>query len=152
MITTWLVIIDFLFITVLLTTIAWEDILLRVISHRKLLVLAGLLAFGLLVQHQMPNFIAAGAVLLIGIFLFTSGVIGGGDVKLLAILSLAMNSHILLANFFIVMAFCGGFVVLIGFLFFRKSIHQKGVPYAVPISLAFVLTHPVSFFFFNLPG
>lgn len=147
MITTWLLKVDFAFIAILLTFIAWEDIVLRQISHRVLLLLSGLLALALILQHQMPNFIAAGTVLLVGFLLFAVRVIGGGDVKLLSLLLLVMNSHVL-ADFFMAMAFGGGVVVLIGFLFFRSSIRKNGVPYAVPISLAFLLTYPVYHFSF----
>ncbi|WP_155107229.1 A24 family peptidase [Intestinirhabdus alba] len=140
---TWVLRIDFLLITLLLVFIAWEDILLRLISHRTLLILLGLLIPFILLQHKMPNFAAAGTVLLSGFLFFSLGAIGGGDVKLLTVLSLSMNSHILV-NFFITMAFWGGFVVLIGLIFFRTAIRQSGVPYAVPISLAFLFTYPIS--------
>ncbi len=126
------------------------DILLRIISHRYLLVLTVLIFLALILQHQKTNLVAAGSVLLVGFFLF-AGIIGGGDVKLLTVLSLAIDEHEL-ANFLVAMTFCGALVVLAGLLFFRKSIRENGVPYAVPISLAFLLTYPVSHCFVNFLG
>ncbi|EMO1443518.1 prepilin peptidase [Escherichia coli] len=138
----WLLRVDLLFVALFLIFISWEDILLRIISHRYLLVLTVLIFLALILQHQKPNLVAAGSVLLVGFFLFSAGIIGGGDVKLLTVLSLAIDEHEL-ANFLVAMTFCGALVVLAGLLFFRKSIRENGVPYAVPISLAFLLTYPV---------
>ncbi|WP_148873044.1 A24 family peptidase [Serratia marcescens] len=146
MITTWLLRIDFVFIAILLVIIAWGDIMLRLISHRDLLILSVLLILAMLVQHQVPNFIAAGVVLIVGFFLFTAKIIGGGDVKFISALSLTIRGPVLI-DFLMAVAFLGGIVVLIGLLFFRKSVRESGVPYAVPISLAFILTYPVSPFF-----
>lgn len=56
-----------------------------------------------------------------GLFLFSAGVIGGGDVKLLTILSLAIDEHEL-ANFLVAMTFCGALVVLAGLLFFENQL------------------------------
>ncbi|HCR6654935.1 TPA: prepilin peptidase [Shigella flexneri] len=138
----WLLRVDLLFVALFLIFISWGDILLRIISHRYLLVLTVLIFLALILQHQKPNLVAAGSVLLVGFFLFSAGIIGGGDVKLLTVLSLAIDEHEL-ANFLVAMTFCGALVVLAGLLFFRKSIRENGVPYAVPISLAFPLTYPV---------
>ncbi|MBM2901052.1 prepilin peptidase [Escherichia coli] len=138
----WLLRVDLLFVALFLVFISWGDILLRIISHRYLLVLTVLIFLALILQHQKPNLVAAGTVLLVGFFLFSAGVIGSGDVKLLTILSLAIDEHEL-TNFLVAMTFCGALVVLAGLLFFRKSISENGVPYAVPISLAFLLTYPV---------
>ncbi|EFG7070494.1 peptidase, partial [Escherichia coli] len=129
----WLLRVDLLFVALFLIFISWGDILLRIISHRYLLVLTVLIFLALILQHQKPNLVAAGSVLLVGFFLFSAGIIGGGDVKLLTVLSLAIDEHEL-ANFLVAMTFCGALVVLAGLLFFRKSIRENGVPYAVPIS------------------
>ncbi|EHJ0191527.1 prepilin peptidase, partial [Shigella flexneri] len=130
----WLLRVDLLFVALFLIFISWGDILLRIISHRYLLVLTVLIFLALILQHQKTNLVAAGSVLLVGFFLFSAGIIGGGDVKLLTVLSLAIDEHEL-ANFLVAMTFCGALVVLAGLLFFRKSIRENGVPYAVPISL-----------------
>ena len=114
----WLLRVDLLFVALFLVFISWGDILLRIISHRYLLVLTVLIFLALILQHQKPNLVAAGTVLLVGFFLFSAGVIGGGDVKLLTILSLAIDEHEL-TNFLVAMTFCGALVVLAGLLFFR---------------------------------
>lgn len=117
----WLLRVDLLFVALFLVFISWGDILLRIISHRYLLVLTVLIFLALILQHQKPNLVAAGTVLLVGFFLFSAGVIGGGDVKLLTILSLAIDEHEL-ANFLVAMTFCGALVVLAGLLFFENQL------------------------------
>lgn len=117
----WLLRVDLLFVALFLVFISWGDILLRIISHRYLLVLTVLIFLALILQHQKPNLVAAGTVFLVGFFLFSAGVIGGGDVKLLTILSLAIDEHEL-ANFLVAMTFCGALVVLAGLLFFENQL------------------------------
>ncbi|MFI8416085.1 prepilin peptidase [Serratia sp. NPDC078593] len=137
--------INFVLLVCVLMFIAWQDILFRVISHGSLLLLLIILLPLAVMQHTFPNFIAAISILVIGYALFCFNVIGGGDVKLMALLSLALSDSSLAAFLFLT-ACIGGLIALAGLIFFNETTRLKGIPYGVAISLAFVLALP-----FNTP-
>ncbi|CNH45956.1 putative tight adherance operon protein [Yersinia pekkanenii] len=63
---------------------------------------------------------------------------GGGDVKLITVLLFALTTAQSL-DFIIYTAIMGGVVMIAGLLVNKKDIQQRGVPYAVAISLGFLL-------------
>ena len=75
--------------------------------------------------------------------LFSFNVIGGGDVKLIAVLMLSLPSEQII-SFFLFTTIFGLLLIVIGWLFFRESIKNSGLPYGVAISLGF-LTNSVLF-------
>lgn len=91
------------------------DILLRIISHRYLLVLT-VLIFGTHFTASKTQSGCSRERFARGLLSFSAGIIGGSDVKLLTVLSLAIDEHEL-ANFLVAMTFCGALVVLAGLLF-----------------------------------
>lgn len=125
----------------ILTFIAFQDITHRTISHRSLLALAFVLFPLLFTFHQPVNYLAPIMVLVVGFLLFILNVIGGGDVKLIAVLSVTLSfAH--LTDFLMLTAIIGGVVALFGLIFFRQKIRQQGVPYATAITLSFILISP----------
>ncbi len=127
----------------LLIAAAVTDIRSRIISNRLNLVIALIaplywLACGLPVWPGMALQLALG----IGIFcafalLFAIGMMGGGDVKLLAALALWFPWQAL-SLLLVVMAMAGGLVTLVTLAHHRlsKKTGNPQVPYGVAISLA----------------
>jgi prepilin peptidase CpaA len=136
--------IDFAIITCLLLFISWQDILLRVISNSSLIVLLCLIVPFIAIQQRVPNIVAALTVIIVLFPLFIYNIMGGGDIKLMAVLSLSFSWH-QVADFFFIIIFLGGVVGLVGIIFFRQSVRERGIPYGVPISLAFILFNAVVF-------
>lgn len=139
-----LVYVDFALMTCLLLFISWQDLLLRIISNGSLIFLLCLIIPFTAMQQRIPNIFAALTVIAVLFPLFIYNVIGGGDIKLMAVLSLSFPWH-QIADFFFVITFLGGVIGLIGIVFFRKSVRERGIPYGVPISLAFILFNAVVF-------
>ncbi|GLR07764.1 peptidase A24 [Mixta theicola] len=137
----WLFDVNFIIIMLVLLFIAWQDILLRTITHRSLLCLFFCLLPLLFLPNWQLNFFAAILIFIIGFVLFYVRVIGGGDVKLMALLALFMPEK-MLTDFLLLTAFIGGAIVLFGLIFFRRQIREHGVPYGVAISLAFIFLIP----------
>ena len=134
----WLAYADFLLITCLLLFISWQDILFRIISNKSLIVLLFLVIPFVFMQKHLPNFIAALVVLSVFFPLFMLKIIGGGDVKLMSALSITFSWQQNL-DFFIIISLLGGVIAVIGFIFYRKVTRERGIPYGVAISLAFIL-------------
>ena len=137
----WLFAVVFINITLVLLFIAWQDILRREIAHRSLLALFFSLLPLLLLPHWQLNFFAATLIFITGFLLFTVNVIGGGDVKLMALLALFLPEK-MLTDFLLLTAFMGGAIVLCGLCFFRRQLCEHGVPYGVAIALAFIFLLP----------
>lgn len=133
----WLVCGLFLIITCLLVFISWQDILLRIISNKSLVVLLCLVVALMATQCQYPNIVAALAIILCFFPLFICNVIGGGDVKLMSVLALSCTWPQLI-DFLLLTAFVGGGIGIIGLLLFRKATKERGIPYGVAISLAYI--------------
>lgn len=122
---------------IFLITLSWTDIKSRIISNRivflLLLVILPLAWF----QYKQIFYLPALSTLAIGFLLFTFGVIGAGDIKLMSVLMLTIP-HSQIVYFFLFTAFSGLLLIIIGFLFFRHSIRQHGLPYGVAISCGFL--------------
>lgn len=130
----------FLLTVCILLFIAWQDFQRRIITHCSLLLLSVMLAAQLIISRQWPNMGAALVVLVIGFLLFAINVIGGGDVKLMALLSLTMSSQQLYCMLFFT-AVIGGIIGVFALLFFRHKSRSAGIPYGIAISLSAILTH-----------
>lgn len=124
-------------ISLLLCKISWEDITSRTIRNEWVVILFILIIpFSLLIYGEiflLPAFV----VLFLGFLLFLINVIGAGDVKLLAVLMLAVPTGQIPALLFLISLF-GLLLIILGWLFFRQSIRQNGLPYGVAISLGFI--------------
>ncbi len=127
----------------LLVAAATTDIRSRIISNKLNLAIAALaplywLANGIPVWPDMALQIALG-IGMFGIFamLFALGMMGGGDVKLLAAIALWFPWQALW-TLLVIMAVLGGVVTLITVIHHRmtRRIGQPEVPYGVAIALA----------------
>lgn len=142
------IVLDILYgvVILLLIRLSWTDIQNRIISNRIILIL-GLVIIPLAwLQYQQIFIIPALIALFIGFLLFSLRVIGAGDVKLIAVLMLIIPNNQLFSFFFFT-TFSGLLVIIIGWIFFRKSIRENGLPYGVAISLGFL----INLVLFNLP-
>ncbi len=139
----WLIKLDFFFVSLLLLYIAWKDITTRIISHFSLLILIAFLIPLFVMQGKAPNIFAACIVFILCFILFIFHTMGGGDVKLLTILSLAFFNPALLM-FLMTTLLLGGVIAIIGLIAFRRSTLNHGVPYAVAMSLAFIFIYPTT--------
>ncbi|WP_109079066.1 A24 family peptidase [Aggregatibacter kilianii] len=128
-----LVIITFL----LLITLSITDIHSRIISNRIVFLLLITVIPLSLLKYQTLFIVPALCALAIGFLLFTLNVIGAGDVKLIAVLMLMIPNDEIFPFFFFT-TFAGLGLIIIGWLFFRKSIKENGLPYGVAISLGFM--------------
>lgn len=133
----WAVCSVFLLITCLLIFISWQDLLLRIISNKSLIVLLCLVIPLMLMQCQYPNILAGLTITLCFFPLFICHVIGGGDVKLMSVLALSLTWSQLI-DFLLLTAFVGGGIGVIGLLLSRKATIERGIPYGVAISLAYI--------------
>lgn len=133
-------------VVLLLMTLSWTDIQNRIISNRIILILGLVIVPLAWLQHQQIFIIPALVALFIGFLLFSLRVIGAGDVKLIAVLMLIIPNNQLFSFFFFT-TFSGLLVIIIGWIFFRKSIRENGLPYGVAISLGFL----INLVLFNLP-
>ncbi|MFN1531577.1 A24 family peptidase [Vibrio jasicida] len=131
-----------LYATIFLYTI-YKDITERRISNKTC---ALFLILGLANMVWMQNYaslIWAVGILLVGFGLTVLGIIAAGDVKLLALLSLAIKPE-LMGDVLSVIGLLGGVTVLVQWLIgtiqpeSRMSL-QYGVPYGVPICLGSLL-------------
>jgi len=130
-------------LTVLLMAAAVTDIRARIISNRLNIAIAALaplywLANGIPAWPDMALQIALG-IAIFGVFaaLFALGLMGGGDVKLLAAVALWFPWQAI-GLLLLIMAMIGGIVTVITVVHHRLSrrLGQPEVPYGVAISLA----------------
>lgn len=118
--------------------ICYTDIRYRVISNGIIITIAlNSIGLGFAVNNTV-NVIIPLFSLLIGYIIFHLKLIGGGDVKLITVLLLALTATQSL-DFILYTAIMGGAVMIIGLFVNKKDIQQRGVPYAVAISLGFLL-------------
>lgn len=126
-----------------------------IISNRLNLVVLGLYVAAVALIPNMPVLTAlatAGIVLAVGLGLFTLGLMGGGDIKLLVVLSLWTGWSETTPQFIFLTAICGGvLVVLVLFARFlaaaflqkegktlpRLLTKKQPVPYGIAIAAAF---------------
>lgn len=125
-------------ITILfLMALSWTDIKARVISNKIVLGMLMVIIPLAWMKYGQINLFPAFIVLVVGFFLFTFHLIGAGDVKLISVLVLAIPTEQLLYFFFFT-TFSGLLLIVFGWLFYRQSIRQNGLPYGVAISLGFL--------------
>ncbi|MDA0109922.1 MULTISPECIES: A24 family peptidase [Vibrio] len=130
-------------IVVLLVLISVSDIRKRTIPNSYIAMLA-VLSLSLGFQYYSPEYLF-NYFLLITILLttFYFGWMGGGDVKLIAILALALPSVITVVALWLTMIF-GGVLAVVRLSQYRFSLisakkDQRGLPYGVAISMGFCL-------------
>ena len=133
-----IVLLLYLILILLLIRLSWTDIKARIISNKIILNLFLVIVPLAWVQYENVFFIPALIALFIGFLLFSLKVIGAGDIKLIAVLMLAIPSDQIFSFFFFT-TFSGLLVIIIGWVFFRESIRQDGLPYGVAISLCFLI-------------
>ena len=133
-----IVLLLYLILILLLIRLSWTDIKARIISNKIILNLFLVIVPLAWVQYENVFFIPALIALFIGFLLFSLKVIGAGDIKLIAVLMLAIPSDQIFSFFFFT-TFSGLLVIIIGWIFFRESIRQDGLPYGVAISLGFLI-------------
>jgi prepilin peptidase CpaA len=86
------------------------------------------------------------SIFIVGYLLFVAGVWGGGDVKLIVAVSLAVPSDLQIDFITSVLMVGGGvaiFILVSSKIFKRPEWKDKGVPYALPISVCglYYITH-----------
>ena len=128
----------YLVLILLLIRLSWTDIKGRIISNKIILYLFLVIVPLAWIQYENIFVIPALIALFIGFLLFSLKIIGAGDIKLIAVLMLAIPSDQVFSFFFFT-TFSGLLVIIIGWIFFRKSIRQDGLPYGVAISLGFLI-------------
>lgn len=122
---------------VLLLILSISDIRSRIISNRTILLLLVVIIPLSLLKYQTVFIFPALCALTVGFLLFMLNVIGAGDVKLITVLMLMVPNDEIFPFFFFT-TFAGLGLIIIGWLFFRKSIKENGLPYGVAISLGFI--------------
>lgn len=128
-----------LIIVVLLMIVSWTDISQRIISNTTVLtLLIFIVPFSFLFYGEV-FFSNALYSLAVGFVIFYFGIIGGGDVKLIAVLMLATPTTQIVPFLFLT-SLVGLLLVIIGWVFFRRSIKEDGLPYGVAIAAGFLLT------------
>ncbi|MFT2099123.1 prepilin peptidase [Marinomonas sp. 2405UD66-6] len=124
---------------VTLIKISIDDIYKRSVSHKSLFWLTGLLLLSWGFHFNLSVLPYTLAILVVGFGLFCLGVLGAGDTKLLAVLSLGVSPEFIPLMLYSV-ALLGG-VLALGYLLYGlmtdlTKVREKGIPYAVPISIA----------------
>lgn len=123
----------------LLLVVCWTDLRYRLISNRVIMALLLVIIPFSYLMYGTLSWLPAVFCLVIGFVLFLLNVIGAGDVKLLAVLMLAIPSSF--AIFFLFLTACAGLLlIIIGWLFYRQTIREKGLPYGIAISTGFLTT------------
>ena len=121
----------------LLLRLCYTDVYNRIISNRVVMALLFVVVPLSLLRYQSIFFISALCTLFIGFVLFILHIIGAGDIKLISVLML-MIPYEQIIFFFFFTAIAGLLLIIIGWLFYRKSIKARGLPYGVAISLGFL--------------
>ncbi|WP_391591407.1 A24 family peptidase [Yersinia rohdei] len=122
-----------------LLLICYSDIRYRIISNKFVVTIAITALVLSFITYNTVSIVIPLIALLTGYIIFHFNFIGGGDVKLIAVLLLTLNAGQSL-NFILYTAIMGGVVMIIGMLINRDDIQQRGVPYAVAISGGFLLS------------
>ena len=121
----------------LLLRLCYTDVYNRIISNRVVMALLFVVVPLSLLRYQSIFFIPALCTLFIGFVLFILHIIGAGDIKLISVLMLVIPYEQIIFFFFFT-AIAGLLLIIIGWLFYRKSIKARGLPYGVAISLGFL--------------
>ncbi|HCG7256527.1 TPA: prepilin peptidase [Vibrio parahaemolyticus] len=122
----------------LLLLIAIDDIKSRFIDNRAVVVLGVLILLGWFSQPNWQIWPYTVAIVLGGLLLFQLGVLGAGDTKLLAVISLGIDPAYMPLTL-VGIAMVGG-VMALGYLLYGlmtdlTKVRQRGIPYGVPICL-----------------
>ncbi|WP_417551956.1 prepilin peptidase [Marinomonas fungiae] len=138
----------FLLLALLLLLVAIDDWCNRTVRHIYLVCLAVLL---LSTWYVLPNYSIlpySALILLCGFVLHIFKVLGAGDTKLLVVLSLGVAPEYLLTVVFVAVILGGGLSLVYffyGLFTDLAAVRRRGVPYAIPISIAgglgILLTH-----------
>jgi prepilin peptidase CpaA len=96
------------------------------------------LALGLAWTHIAGSLAVGAAVLAFGIGLFSYGLIGGGDVKLAAAISIWIGPSLDLLRFFLLMALVGGVLALValGWEKLTGRASERALPYGVALAVS----------------
>ncbi|MGP2471371.1 A24 family peptidase [Yersinia sp. 2540 StPb PI] len=122
-----------------LLLVCYSDICNRIISNKFIIsIIFSSIALGY-TTNSTVNITIPLFSLLMGYIIFHFKIIGGGDVKLITALLLALTAEQSL-DFIIYTAIMGGVVMIIGMLINKRDIQQRGVPYAVAITSGFLLS------------
>lgn len=129
------------FILVLsLVYVVISDCRQRIVSNKVIFFLAFIECF-LIKQHfDAISLVIAIAVLVLGIIIFSLGICGAGDIKLLFVLIPIIDHQWLLLCFTLMFALGGtlGIGLWLGNKIWPQfKLSEKGVPYAVPICISF---------------
>lgn len=133
------IILSFQLLTILLLIrLSYTDTKYRIISNKIVILLFFILLPLSWVKYGEVFVFPALISLIIGFILFNLRVMGAGDVKLISVLMLAIPQEQIMSFFFFT-ACSGLLLIIIGWIFFRKSILQNHLPYGVAISLGFLI-------------
>lgn len=121
----------------LLIILSITDVCSRTIGNRIILLLLITIIPLSLLKYQTLFILPSLCALAIGFLLFTLNLVGAGDVKLIAVLMLMIPNDEIFPFFFFT-TFAGLGLIIISWLFFRKSVKENGLPYGVAISLGFM--------------
>ncbi|HDR1472421.1 TPA: prepilin peptidase, partial [Pasteurella multocida] len=91
---------------ILLIILSWTDIRSRIISNKIVFLLLLVIVPLAWIQYKQIFFLPALLTLVIGFLLFTFGVMGAGDIKLMSVLMLTIP-HSQIIYFFLFTAFSG---------------------------------------------
>ncbi|CFR14413.1 MULTISPECIES: prepilin peptidase [Yersinia] len=122
-----------------LLVVCYSDIRHRIVTNKLIITIALTTLVISFTQHNTVSVVIPLVALIVGYILFHFKLIGGGDVKLITVLLLTLTAEQSL-NFILYTAIMGGVVMMIGMLINRADIQRRGVPYAVAISLGFLLS------------
>ncbi|TCP12405.1 prepilin peptidase CpaA [Bisgaardia hudsonensis] len=127
------------FATILiLLWVSWTDIKTRTISNEAVIALLLCVILLAWLDYGTVFLFPSVTTLIIGFILFLFKVIGAGDVKLMSVLMLTTPNEQVMSFLFLTTVVFGLLLIIFGWIFFRQSIKQQGLPYGVAISLGFL--------------
>lgn len=117
--------------------ISYTDIKKRIIHNEAVIALLfAILPFSWMIYGEI-FIIPAVITFVVGFLLFMAKVIGGGDVKMLAVLMLGVPPEAVMPFLFFT-TFAGLLVIIMGFIVNYQAIKKRGLPYGVAIALGFI--------------
>ncbi|MDU8924177.1 prepilin peptidase [Pasteurellaceae bacterium LIM206] len=126
-------------IIILLGILSYTDAKKRILSNRIIGILPVFVILMSFLKYGTIFIVPAFFAFIIGFILFLLKVVGGGDVKLVSVLMLSIPYEQILYFFFFTTLF-GLLIIIIGWLLYRQSIRNDGLPYGIAISLGFMMT------------
>lgn len=132
-------------ISLQLLWVCYTDIRFRLITNSMvLMVMVTAIILGLITNKPntlyalLASVYPALIILTLGFFVFCLRIIGGGDIKLMAALALALNVP-QSVNFVLFSSIFGAVVAVVGMVISYSAMRAKGVPYGVAITMGFLL-------------